>query len=813
MRLDFAFRLSTYLSLGFAVACLAYAEDKYVPGVGWFGVAVGVLLLVAFCLEGRWSLPLRASNFVGAGIALGTVFWVFYRLVEFRADVDSSIATPWPAILLPYLGPLLMVVMLAKLLRPKLAADYWVLQVVGLLQVALAAALANDPQDSDLVFGVLLFGYASLVIWWTVLAHLNREVGTTTAAQERRLKVPWRFLGFRQAVAWLAGAGAVGLVLFLMTPRVSSLQQPFVLSAPGGGPGTTGYSDSIDLNVTGQVQVNNELAFQVVASYERTRPGEKPSRPKTDLGSDQRWRGASLNYYDSKKGKWQRFPPKGGDTEKVLQSAAQRGAGQRLTLAGPGVPQPPAPASAAGPDFYLLFALRPKTTHGVFLADPVVPRLGTASYINAQTVSSDNSNEMPGFPWQQDGDGTPKPHVAPSGGTYYYLQRTYTASETGLTPASPNSLRADYIDLISTQQPLPRIRAWTSALLRRLASERRYNITEGDLEASEEGLFPRRWEKVARALKAYLVSSGEFGYTLDLRREDYSIDPVEDFLFNVKAGHCERYATALTLMLRSQGIPARVVLGYQGAEHQSEGLYHVRQSDAHSWVEVLIERPVRKSVYPQYYWLALDPTPPDQLSTSAAKTLIDWGTDGWRHAQTLWRDFVVGYNFEVQNNLGATLEGGLGTSKVGGLLPWRALRERPVLFWGTLGAAFFGILALSLGTRMARRRWRERTAPADISVPSVGFYARWLDLLARHLELAPQRTQTPREFADGAAPVLAGALSNPSLAALPVRVAQSFYRVRYGQQALSEDEMRALDHQFHEVESLLAARSGPDRNG
>src|SRR5207248_10075954 len=53
------------------------------------------------------------------------------------------------------------------------------------------------------------------------------------------------------------------------------------------------------------------------------------------------------------------------------------------------------------------------------------------------------------------------------------------------------------------------------------------------------------------------------------------------------------FATALTLMLRSQGIPARVVLGYQGAEDQGEGLYYVRQSHAHSWVEAMIQRTER----------------------------------------------------------------------------------------------------------------------------------------------------------------------------------------------------------------------------
>ena len=72
-------------------------------------------------------------------------------------------------------------------------------------------------------------------------------------------------------------------------------------------------------------------------------------------------------------------------------------------------------------------------------------------------------------------------------------------------------------------------------------------------------LDPDDSEAVARALTEYLAASGEFTYTLDLTRQDRSIDPILDFLFHVKQGHCERYATALALMLRSVGIPARVV--------------------------------------------------------------------------------------------------------------------------------------------------------------------------------------------------------------------------------------------------------------
>ena len=71
---------------------------------------------------------------------------------------------------------------------------------------------------------------------------------------------------------------------------------------------------------------------------------------------------------------------------------------------------------------------------------------------------------------------------------------------------------------------------------------------------------------VSEAVCRHLAYSGVYTYTLNLRREDRSIDPTADFLINVKQGHCERFAAALALSLRGLGIPTRVVKGYRGAE-------------------------------------------------------------------------------------------------------------------------------------------------------------------------------------------------------------------------------------------------------
>ena len=93
----------------------------------------------------------------------------------------------------------------------------------------------------------------------------------------------------------------------------------------------------------------------------------------------------------------------------------------------------------------------------------------------------------------------------------------------------------------------------------------------------------------ARLLESRLSQSDRFEYSLQGQPRDPDLDPIEDFIVNNPRGHCEYFATALRLMLRSQGIPARVVVGYKCDGWNKLGkFYQVRQSDAHAWVEAYL---------------------------------------------------------------------------------------------------------------------------------------------------------------------------------------------------------------------------------
>ncbi len=98
-------------------------------------------------------------------------------------------------------------------------------------------------------------------------------------------------------------------------------------------------------------------------------------------------------------------------------------------------------------------------------------------------------------------------------------------------------------------------------------------------------------------------------YDLNAPLPDAGEDAVHDFLFDSRLGFCEQIASSLTIMLRTQGVPARLVTGYvSGGRDEISGVFEVQASDAHAWVEVW---------FPETGWQAFDPTAAVPLSADA----------------------------------------------------------------------------------------------------------------------------------------------------------------------------------------------------
>lgn len=136
---------------------------------------------------------------------------------------------------------------------------------------------------------------------------------------------------------------------------------------------------------------------------------------------------------------------------------------------------------------------------------------------------------------------------------------------------------------------------------------------------------------VARQLRA--IERGlqtEYGYSLTFERSGEH-DPVVGFLLHDRTGHCEYFASAMVLISRARGIPARLVGGYRVAEfNELGGYYIVRQRNAHTWVEAWV---------PGEGWRTYDPTPAAELSRSMPTT-TPWTSAVGDLARTGWAALV-----------------------------------------------------------------------------------------------------------------------------------------------------------------------------
>ena len=105
----------------------------------------------------------------------------------------------------------------------------------------------------------------------------------------------------------------------------------------------------------------------------------------------------------------------------------------------------------------------------------------------------------------------------------------------------------------------------------------------------------------ATAIQNYLRDPQHYTYTLTPPKTPVGVDPLYNFLFNSHQGYCEFFASAMGDMLRSLGIPTRLVNGFgPGAFDNQTNAYVVRGEDAHTWVE---------SYFPAYGWIPFEPTP------------------------------------------------------------------------------------------------------------------------------------------------------------------------------------------------------------
>ena len=253
----------------------------------------------------------------------------------------------------------------------------------------------------------------------------------------------------------------------------------------------------------------------------------------------------------------------------------------------------------------------------------------------------------------------------------------------------------------------------------------------------------------AQALETYLRSN--YQYTLQLSRT-VPHDPLANFLFERRQGHCEYFASSMAVMLRSLGIPARLVNGFRTGEFNDlTSQYVVRASNAHSWVEVF---------FPGRGWIAFDPTPGASLQVRTGWSRIGLYMDAMA---SFWRDWVVNYDAGHQQALAMGARTGSRQLFWTVRQWWRSHYESMLaaarrvsnamagspLRWG-LGGTLVGLLLLLIANarqiwQALARRWlaaRPERAPRQAATI---WYERMTETVSRR-GWRKLPTQTPEEF-------------------------------------------------------------------
>ncbi len=298
----------------------------------------------------------------------------------------------------------------------------------------------------------------------------------------------------------------------------------------------------------------------------------------------------------------------------------------------------------------------------------------------------------------------------------------------------------------------------------------------------------RRWvlgthsdREAAQIIQRHLKT--EYRYDLN-SPSGASKNPLDDFLFESKRGHCEFYSTAMAVLLRVVGVPTRNVTGFVGGTYNRFGhFYAVREGDAHSWVEVYLHGAG---------WVMFDPTPavgavPETATTGLLALLRDLA----EAAAQRWSRYVIGYDLEQQLRLLRWVAFHYGSGMTG----WSAIRhaERSAVLVGCclLGCGIVGYWWF------VRRRRRAPGPPGEtLDSPNashiVGLY--------KSLEAAMAARGVPRF---PSTPPLAHAqallaVEHP-IADDVLELTQHYLEVRFAGRALTEGDRRDFARRVREV--------------
>jgi protein-glutamine gamma-glutamyltransferase len=299
----------------------------------------------------------------------------------------------------------------------------------------------------------------------------------------------------------------------------------------------------------------------------------------------------------------------------------------------------------------------------------------------------------------------------------------------------------------------------------------------------------------AVAIENYLRT--HFGYTLELPRTTPK-DPLANFLFERKQGHCEYFASSMAVMLRTLGIPSRVVNGFRSDEFNDlTGNYVIRAKDAHTWVE---------AYFPGYGWHTFDPTPGGSAGTPQGWGRVALYLDAMA---SFWREWIVSYDSSHQYVLGQTAmnrtrnlwEGGRNwtRSHYEAMLAWARRSQRHVQHapgrWALTGLGIALALVFLANLRRIGRVLHETRLRAHPERSPEQAAAMWYKRMTRAVArngVKRSAAQTPQEFVKE--------IENAGLRARVARFTEVYESARFGN---SPPDAQRLPELYEAVESAM----------
>lgn len=624
----------------------------------------------------------------------------------------------------------LLFVMLIRLYSATTDRDALFLTMLSFAAILAAAVLTIDTTFLGLFFLFLLFGVATFV-------GLEMRRGSKGAISPEVDAQPDREIRLTRALVLAAlsvafGAMIIGGALFFFFPRFSAGYLGRTSLQPTL---MSGFSDDVELGQIGEIKKNSTVVMRV-------RTGKPSGYPSL------RWRGIALSSFDGKR--WT-----SPDRDAVTIPAGLNG---WINMAD----RPPDPDPTATVLRYTIL-LQPIATDTVFAPANVISIRGN--------LSGESSNLEVGARRSyiiRDATGSLfNPFHNFSTLRYEGFSLLPAMNVTRLRAASmdyPAEIRDVYLQLPKLDPRIP---------------EFAKQITARAQTPIDKTL----------AVESYLRS--RFTYTLNLTGKPGD-DALAHFLFETRAGHCEYFASAMAIMLRTLGIPTREVNGFLPGEYNDLGEdYIVRASDAHSWVEVY---------FPGTGWLTFDPTPPGVESAggffSRLGQYMDW-------FELSWNEWVINYDFIHQILLAQTMQRNSRnwTEIVRGWYAHQQDRGRRWMKSWNAGLRlliplaillFLMALRFDLVVALARRlwlSWQLRSPELARSNPQIAsrLYNELLYLLERR-GFARQPTQTPFEFA--------AEVSQPRLAPAVFEFTQYYTQARFGGMPCDTIRLRALLEQI-----------------